>query len=150
MPSTTTKCLGFKYQPLFLRKFRQILNSVRLSPLYWPHKCDVAFRYSALPVLRQIHQRVKRFKWIKWVVKRNLPYWSNHHCLPSSLFYLNKRYFQCCWCGWPYVHYATSSNQTFFIHSQSSDIRSRLYFWAYLYYTELKTLQLWAPKTYLN
>ena len=35
--------------PFFLRKLRWILNIERLSPRYWSHTCDVAFRHSALP-----------------------------------------------------------------------------------------------------
>ena len=34
MPSTTRKCLTFKCQPFFLRKFRWILNLVRLRPRF--------------------------------------------------------------------------------------------------------------------
>ena len=49
-PSTTTRCLGFKCQPLFSLKFRWFFNLVHLSPRYWPLTCYVAFRYSALLV----------------------------------------------------------------------------------------------------
>ena len=52
MPSTTAKCLRFECRPLFFfREVRWILNRVRLSPRYWQHTCDVAFRYLTLPTL---------------------------------------------------------------------------------------------------
>ena len=35
----------------FFREVRWILNRVRLSPRYWLHTWDVAFRYSTLPTL---------------------------------------------------------------------------------------------------
>ena len=48
MPSTTTKCLGFKCQPYFSPQISLNFNLERLSPCYWPYNCDVAFRYLAL------------------------------------------------------------------------------------------------------
>ena len=48
IPSTTTKCVAFNCQSPFFRKFRWILNLVRLSRRNWPYTYDVAFCYSAL------------------------------------------------------------------------------------------------------
>ena len=48
IPSTTTKCVAFNCQSPFFRKFRWILNLVRLSRRNWPYTYDEAFCYSAL------------------------------------------------------------------------------------------------------
>ena len=61
IPSTTTKCVAFNCQSPSFRRFRWILNLVRLSRRNWPYTYDVAFCYSALP------QRISSF-FTDWVM----------------------------------------------------------------------------------
>ena len=48
MPSTTTKCLGFKCQPYFSPQISLNFNLERLSPCYWPYNWCIILLFSSV------------------------------------------------------------------------------------------------------